>query len=281
MFEGFMVNAWEVSGIVAVVAGVVGFFTVLRGSAFAAHAIPNGSFAGAAGAGLVGVSAIFGLGVAAFIGALGIGLLGRRGRHDAVTALMLVTMLATGALFVSLGNQYEPAVYALLFGEVLGISDNQLWPTLVLGLVCIAAIAALYRPLMLSSALPEVGEARGIGAFRVELAFLGVLALATAMTVPVVGTLLIFSLMIGAPAAARSLTDRPGVAMALSVALALAVVWSAIAASYETDWPVGFFVGTGSAAVFVAARLWRAGRERFARRRRPRGRQPERLGSVA
>lgn len=281
MFEGFMVNAWEVSGIVAVVAGVVGFFTVLRGSAFAAHAIPNGSFAGAAGAGLVGVSTIFGLGVAAFIGALGIGLLGRRGRHDAVTALMLVTMLATGALFVSLGNQYEPAVYALLFGEVLGISDNQLWPTLVLGLVCIAAIAALYRPLMLSSALPEVGEARGIGAFRVELAFLGVLALATAMTVPVVGTLLIFSLMIGAPAAARSLTDRPGVAMALSVALALAVVWSAIAASYETDWPVGFFVGTGSAAVFVAARLWRAGRERFARPRRPRGRQPERLGSVA
>jgi zinc/manganese transport system permease protein len=99
--------------------------------------------------------------------------------------------------------------------------------------------------------------------------------------VPVVGTLLIFSLMIGAPAAARSLTDRPGVAMALSVVLALAVVWFAIAASYETDWPVGFFVGTGSAAVFVAARLWQVGRERFARRRRPGGQQPEGLGSVA
>jgi zinc/manganese transport system permease protein len=276
MFEGFMVNAWEVSGIVAVVAGVVGFFTVLRGSAFAAHAIPNGSFAGAAGAGLVGVSTIFGLGVFAFIGALGIGLLGRRGRHDAVTALMLVMMLATGALFVSLGNEYAPEVYALLFGEVLGISSNQLVPTIVLGLICIVAIAALYRPLMLSSALPEVGEARGIGAFAIEVAFLGVLALATAMTVPVVGTLLIFSLMIGAPAAARSLTDRPGVAMALSVVIALAVVWFAIAASYETDWPVGFFVGTASAAVFVAARLWGAGRERFARRR-----QPEVLGSVA
>ncbi len=281
MFEGFMVNAWEVSGIVAVVAGVVGFFTVLRGSAFAAHAIPNGSFAGAAGAGLVGVSTLFGLGVAAFVGALGIGLLGRRGRHDAVTALMLVMMLATGALFVSLGNQYEPEVYALLFGEVLGISSNQVVPTLVIGLVCIAAIAALYRPLMLSSALPEVGEARGIGAFRVELAFLGVLALATAMTVPVVGTLLIFSLMIGAPAAARSLTDRPGVAMALSVAIALTVVWAAIALSYETDWPVGFFVGTGSAAVFVAARLWAVGRERLARPRGPGRPQPEGLGSVA
>jgi zinc/manganese transport system permease protein len=281
MFEGFMVNAWEVSGIVAVVAGIVGFFTVLRGSAFAAHAIPNGSFAGAAGASLVGVSTIFGLGVFAFIGALGIGLLGRRGRHDAVTALMLVTMLATGALFVSLGDQYAPQVYALLFGEVLGISSNQLAPTLILGLVCVAAIAVLYRPLMLSSALPEVGEARGIGAFAMELAFLGVLALATAMTVPVVGTLLIFSLMIGAPAAARSLTDRPGVAMALSVAIALAVVWFAIAMSYETDWPVGFYVGTGSAVAFVAARLWEAGRGRFARRRDPERRRPEGLGSVA
>jgi ABC-type Mn2+/Zn2+ transport system permease subunit len=167
MFSSFMVNAWEVSGIVAVVAGVVGFFTVLRGSAFAAHAIPNGSFAGAAGASLVGVSTLFGLGV---------------------------------------------------------------------------------------------------------FAFLGVLALATAMTVPVVGTLLIFSLMIGAPAAARSLTDRPGVAMALSVVIALAVVWFAIAASYETDWPVGFFVGTASAGVFVLARIWQWGRERHGRRL---------LGSVA
>jgi zinc/manganese transport system permease protein len=87
------------------------------------------------------------------------------------------------------------------------------------------------------------------------------------MTVPVVGTLLIFSLMIGAPAAARSLTDRPGVAMVLSVVIALAIVWFAIGASYETDWPVGFFVGTGSAAVFVLARLWQVGRERYERRR--------------
>ncbi|MFT3865748.1 MAG: metal ABC transporter permease [Solirubrobacterales bacterium] len=267
MFEGFMVNAWEVSGIVAVVAGVVGFFTVVRGSAFAAHAIPNGSFAGAAGASLVGVGTLFGLGVFAFLGALGIGLLGRRGRHDAVTALMLVMMLALGALFVSLNTQYAPEVYSLLFGEVLGISSNAVAPTLILGALCIAAIAVLYRPLMLSSALPEVGEARGIGTFAIELCFLGVLALATAMTVPVVGTLLIFSLMIGAPAAARSLTDRPGVAMALSVAIALAIVWIAIGASYETDWPVGFFVGTASAAAYVLARLWQAGRERYGRRR--------------
>ncbi len=262
MFSGFMVNAWEVASIVAVVAGVVGFFTVLRGSAFAAHAIPNGSFAGAAGASLIGVSTLLGLGVFSLAGALGIGLLGRRGRHDVATALALVMMLGLGALFLSFSEEYAPAVYSLLFGEVLGISSNDIAPTAILGLVCIATIAVLYRPLMLSSVLPEVAEARGVSRFGMEMLFLVVLALATAMTVPVVGTLLIFSLMIGAPAAGRSFTDQPLVAMALSIAFALIIVWAAIAASYETNYPVGFFVGTGSAVSYTLGRAWAALRNR-------------------
>jgi len=262
MFSGFMVNAWEVASIVAVVAGVVGFFTVLRGSAFAAHAIPNGSFAGAAGASLIGVSTLLGLGVFALAGALGIGVLGRRGRHDVATALALVTMLGLGALFLSFSEEYASAVYSLLFGEVLGISSNDIVPTALLGMACVIAIALMYRPLMLSSILPEVGEAHGVGRFRMELLFLAVLALATAMTVPVVGTLLIFSLMIGAPAAARSFTDRPLLAMALSVAFALLIVWVAIAASYETDYPVGFFVGVASASSYTIGRLWARWRDR-------------------
>jgi zinc/manganese transport system permease protein len=262
MFSGFMVTAWEVASIVAFVAGVVGFFVVLRGSAFVAHAVPNGSFAGAAAAILVGVNTLIGLGAFSLLGALGIGLLGRRGRRDVVTALALVLMLGLGALFISLSTEYEPEVQSLLFGEVLGISTNQIVPTLALALVCVAAIALLYRPLMLSSLLPDVGQARGISAFRIELCFLTVVALAATMTVPVVGTLLIFSLMIGPPAAARSLTDRPLVAMALSVAIALLTVWSAIAASYTTDYPVGFFVGTVSAGAYALGRGWAAWRAR-------------------
>ena len=262
MFSGFMVNAWTVASIVAVVAGVVGFFTVLRGSAFAAHAIPNGSFAGAAGASLLGVSTLLGLGVFSLAGALGIGLLGRRGRQDVATALALVMMLALGALFLSFSEEYAPSVYSLLFGEVLGISSNEVTPTAILGLLCIIAVAVLYRPLMLSSVLPEVGEARGVSRFRMEMLFLAVLALATTMTVPVVGTLLIFSLMIGAPAAARSFTDRPLLAMTLSVAVALLTVWIAIAASYITNYPVGFFVGSASAVSYTIGRLWSASRAR-------------------
>jgi zinc/manganese transport system permease protein len=262
MFSGFMINAWTVASIVAVVAGLVGFFVVLRGSAFVAHAVPNGSFAGAAGANLAGVNPLIGLGVFSLFGALGIGLLGRRGRHDVVTALALVTMLGLGSLFLSMSVEYAPEVYSLLFGEVLGISTNQVAPTAALAAVCVVAIALLYRPLLLSSVLAEVGEARGVSAFRMELAFLAVVALASTMTVPVVGTLLIFSLMIGAPAAARSFTDSPAVAMALSVVIALLIVWSAIAASYETDYPVGFFVGTLSAAAYALGRCWAGWRRR-------------------
>jgi zinc/manganese transport system permease protein len=279
MFSGFMVNTWWVATIVAVVAGMVGFFAVLRGSAFAAHAIPNGSFAGAAAAALLSVNALIGLGVFSLLSALGISGLGRRGRQDVATALTLTFMLGLGALFLSVGSEYASQVYSLLFGEVLGISTTELVPTAVLALICIAAIAFLYRPLMLSSVLSDVAEARGISRTRIELLFLLVVALATTMTVPVVGTLLIFSLMIGAPAAARSFTDRPLVAMALSVAIALAAVWTAIAMSYETNYPVGFFVGAVSAFCYAAGRAWTALRGRRGERRiaiHERSRRPQR-----
>src|SRR6202789_2275320 len=128
-----MVNAWIVGTIVAVVAGAVGFFVVPRGSAFAAHALPNGSFAGAAGAALIGIDTLIGLAACSLLGALGIALLGRRGRHDVATALVLVLMLALGSLFLSLSSQYAPAVYSLLFGEILGIGSNELAPTAGLG----------------------------------------------------------------------------------------------------------------------------------------------------
>lgn len=258
MFSGFMINAWTIATLVAIVAGIVGFFVVLRGSAFPAHAIPKGAFAGAAAANLLGINALVGLGACAVLAALGIGTLGRRGRQDAVTALALVLMLAIGAVFLSRSSQYEPQIYSLLFGEVLGVSTTELLPVALLGMVCIAAVIFLYRPLMLSSIVPEIGEARGISARRIEIAFLLVVAVATAVTVPVVGALLIFSLMIGPPAAARSFTDRPSLALVLSIVFALITVWAAIAISYLSNWPIGFFVGAIGAISYGIGRAWAA-----------------------
>jgi len=273
MFSGFMMNTWIAATIVAVIAGLVGFFAVLRGSTFAAHAIPNGAFAGAAGASLLGVSTLTGLAVFSVAGALGIGALGRRARHDVATALALVLMLGLGALFISLSGQYAQETYALLFGEVFGISPDELLPIAGLAVVSAAGIAVLFRPLMLSSAMPDVAEARGVSTQRMEILFLLIMALTTSMTVPVVGALLMFSLMIGPAAAARSFTSRPGLAIALSVVFGMATVWTGIAVSYETNWPLGFFVGVLGAVFYLAGRAWvtvrrtrvvRAGRVRAA-----------------
>ncbi len=262
MFDSFMINAWEAATIVAVVAGVVGFFTVLRGEAFAAHSLPNGAFAGAAGAVLIGANTIVGLGVFSLAGAGMIAGLGRRARSDVATALTIVLMLALGDLFLSRTSEYAPEIFSLLFGEVLGVSTSKLWPTMAIAVVCIAAILVLYRPLMLSSVTPDVAAARGINERVMDLAFLVVIALVTTMAVPVVGSLLIFSLLIGPPAAARSFTDRPVVAMGLSVVVALLTVWVAIAASYETSLPIGFFVGALGAFSYTVGRVWAGWRRR-------------------
>ena len=256
MFSGLMMNTWIAATIVAVIAGVVGFFAVLRGSTFAAHAIPNGAFAGAAGASLLGVSTLIGLAVFSVAGALGIAAFGRRARHDVATALVLVLMLALGALFVGVSTEYAQETYSLLFGEVFGVSTSEILPIACLGVLSIAAIVVIFRPLMLSSAMPDVAEARGVSTRRMEMVFLLIMALATSMTVPVVGALLMFSLMIGPAAAARSLTRRPGLAIALSVVFGLATVWTGIAVSYETNWPLGFFVGVLGAVFYLAGRAW-------------------------
>jgi zinc/manganese transport system permease protein len=260
MFSGFMANTWAVATIVAVVAGVVGFFVVLRGSAFVADAVPQGAFAGAAGASLIGINTLIGLAVASLAGALGIGWLGRRGRRDVATALVLVVMLGLGALFLSFSVEYGPEIESLLFGEVLGVSANDIAPIAGLGALCVGAIIVLYRPLLLTSVMPELAEVRGVRSRRMEVYFLVVVALATSMTLPVVGALLIFSLMIGPPAAARSFTDKPLLAMALSVLIAVGTVWASIAAAYQTNWPVGFFVGTIGAGCYGAGRGWAAWR---------------------
>ena len=262
MFSGFMVTTWLAATMVAVVAGVLGFFIVLRGAAFVAHAVPNGAFAGAAAASLLGLSTLLGLATFAIAGALGIGWLGRRGRHDVVTALALVMMLALGALFLSMSEEYASQIFSLLFGDIVGVSAAELLPILGLGVVCVGASLMLFRPLLLSSIMPEVGEASGVSSARMETYFVLLVALATTMTVPIVGAFLMFSLMVAPAAASRALTARPELAMGLAVIIALVIVWAAVALSYITAWPIGFFVGMLGASAYGLARTGQAYRQK-------------------
>ena len=157
MFDDFMVNTWIAATLVAIVAGIVGFFVVIRGASFAAHALPLSAFPGAAAANLMGVNPLIGLLVFSGLGVTGISQLARHGRRDLATALSLVMLLGLGALFLSRTTEYFQAVYALLFGQVLGVSNADLGPVAVLGAVSVALIVILFRPLLLSSVSPELG----------------------------------------------------------------------------------------------------------------------------
>ncbi len=258
MFAGFMVNTWIAATMVALVAGVVGFFVVLRRAAFAAHVLPLGGFPGAAAASLLGLNELYGLGVFCALGVVAISQLQRWERRDVATALWLAGSLALGTLFLSMTRQYAQGVYGLLFGEVLGVGRSQIALLAVLSAIALAATALLARALLLDSIASELGTAAGSSSRALELAFLAVLALSTAMALPVVGALMVFSLMVGPACAARAFTDRPLSALALSAAIALVTVWIGIALAYLTDWPVGFFVGTFGAFSYGAG--WVRGR---------------------
>ncbi len=256
MFSGFMLNSWIVASMVAVMAGCVGFFVVLRGSSFAAHALPLGTFPGAAAASLLGVNPLWGLVVFSGLGVTGLSWLARRQRNDVATGLTLVALLGLGTLFLSLSGAYSQAVYGLLFGEVLGVTDSEVSPVACVCAGAVAVVALCFRPLVLSAVSPELCRVRGVSAARMDLVFLATLGLATAMALPVVGALLVFSLMVGPASAARAFTRRPIPAMGISAGIALLTVWAALALSYTTNWPVGFFVGTLAALSYAAGRCW-------------------------
>jgi zinc/manganese transport system permease protein len=258
MFSSFMINSWIVATIVAATAGLVGYFVVLRGASFAAHALPLSAFPGAAAAALLGVNEIAGLVVFAGLGVLGIHGFSRQGRPEVATALTLVLLLGIGTLLLSLGHDYAQMVDALLFGQVLGVSRAAIWPIAGLSALAAGATLMLLRPLLLSAVSPELARARAIAPGRMDLMFLLILALAEIVALPVVGALLVFSLMVGPASAARNLTDRPWLGLVLSVGLALAIVWLALALSYQTNWPIGFFVGGFGALAYALGRAARS-----------------------
>ncbi|MGC9259004.1 MAG: metal ABC transporter permease [Phycisphaerae bacterium] len=263
MFASFMINTWVAATIIAITAGILGFFVVLRRSAFAAHVLPMGTFPGAAAAQLLGIQPLWGLLAFVTIGVLLLQQLQRLGRKEVAAGLVLVTLMASGALLLSMTNAYAPAVYSLLFGEVLGVSAADLLPVAIISTVVMAGVIGLYRPLLLQSAFPELAVSRGVSAGITDLLFLTLLGLVTAMALPVVGTLLVFSLLVAPAATAQTLFAHPVRVLILSVALAVGMMWSAIALSFLTNWPIGFFVGSTGAALFSTARIFRFIRSRW------------------
>ena len=271
----FMRNAFEAGSVVAIVAGIIGYFVVLRRSAFATHALGHVGFSGAAGAVLFGVNPVYGLLLFTTGGGTGMALLGRRAAtRDIEIGTVLAFMLGLGLIFLSLYNGYATEAYSILFGEILGISDAGVLLTLEAGILVLAVLALIYRPLLFSSLDEDVAEARGLPMLALNLTFMLLLAIAISFAVQVVGVLLIFALMVTPAAAAVRLTRRPLTAVVVSISIALLAIWAGLFIAWYEQYPPSFFIVSVAFSIYLVVRGGSAIMNRWARRAAP-SPQPE------
>src|SRR5215213_7598661 len=256
----FMQHALIGGSLVAVAAGLIGYFVIPRQNAFAAHALANIGFPGATGAILIGAPVTLGLAVFCVGGGVLIGLFGRRvADREMATGTILALATALGVLFASLASANASTTTSVLFGNLLAISSEQLVVYGAFTAAVVGTLAVLARPLMFASVDPAVAEARGVPVRALGLAFVVLLALTITMAVQVVGTLLLFALVV-TPAA----TARPGRVAFIAVALALGSVWGGLVLAAMVDLPPSFFIVSLAVIAWVVV-LAAVGR----RRRRP------------
>jgi zinc/manganese transport system permease protein len=265
----FMVNAFWAGTIVSAVAGLIGWFMVLRKQSFAGHALAVVGFPGAAGATLLGISVAWGYFGFCLAAALVIALLPRvsgetRAEESAVTGTVQAFALACGFLFVSLYRGYLSGLNALLFGSFLGITRADVWMLAIAGVVTLSVLAAIGRPLLFASVDREVAAAAGVPVRALSVAFLLLLGAAVAGAVQITGTLLVFALLVAPAATAQVITVRPGVGLLLSPLIALAITWGSLLLAFYWPYPIGFFVTSLAFGAYVAARAAVALRDRRA-----------------
>ena len=252
----FMQNAFAASGLVALVAGVVGYFLVLRRQAFAGHALSHVGFAGATGAALLGWNPMAGLLLVTLLASTWMGSLADRlERSDVATAAVLSLALGFGMLFLHFYTSYATAATALLFGNVLAVDGETLWLLAGIGAVCLTVLALISRPLVFASLQPELAEAKGVPMRSISILFLGVVALCTAECIQIVGVLLVFTLLVGPAAAVQQLTTSLKRGVAMSALLAMLEAWGGLTLAYFTDWPTSFWITALSSCAYLLATL--------------------------
>jgi zinc/manganese transport system permease protein len=255
----FMVNAFRGGTIVAVVAGVVGWFMVLRKQTFAGHTLSVAAFPGAAAATLLGISATIGYFGFCLGAALVIAVASRPTRargfsaESAVVGTVQALVLASGYLFASLYSGLLNGLNNQLFGFTFGITNDQV---VTLGLAAIAVLATMAivgRPLFFASIDSDVAAARGVGVRGVGVVFLLLLGAAAAEATQITGALLVFALLVMPAAIAQRLTARPIASIGLAIAIGVTATWAGLTGAYYTSYPSGFCISSVAFAGFVLA----------------------------
>jgi zinc/manganese transport system permease protein len=247
----FMINAFAAAGIAAAVSGIVGYFLVMRGQTFAGHALSHIGFAGATGAGLVGLAPLWGLIAFTLTAGIVMGALSERiSNRDVAIGVVLALALGFGLLFLHYHTSFATQATALLFGNVLAVDHAMIATLASLGAITLAALAVIMRPLVFSSLQPELAEAKGVPLRLVSTTFLAIVALAVSVCAQIVGVLLVFTLMVGPPAAAQRVTTGLWSGLVVSAALAMCEAWLGLTIAFYTDWPVSFCIACLSALAY-------------------------------
>ncbi len=255
-----------IGGVVAVVSAVVGVFTIMRGQSFAGHTLTDVSTAGGAGALLVGFTPLLGFVGSGVIGAAAMDVIGVqrvRGR-DLATGIVLGAATGLAALFLYLDTTTGAttgATQQILFGSIFTISGSLVPVVVGLGATSLCVVAAIYRPLLLSSLSTDVAAARGVPTRLVGVVFMLALAVSVGLSALVIGSILSTALLIGPAATALRLTSRVGRALVVAAALGVGATWLGILLAYDSYYwgsshqalPVSFFIVAVTFALYLAS----------------------------
>ncbi|CAN3131045.1 metal ABC transporter permease [Mycobacterium sp. smrl_JER01] len=255
----FMRNALIGGTIVALAAGLIGYFVVVRNTAFAAHALAHIGLPGATGAVLVGLPVAVGLGAFCIGGALVIGALGKRAAdREVATGTVLAMATGLGLLFNSLATRSSSTMTNVLFGNLLAITQEQILSFAALLAVLAVSVAIIYRPLLFTSVNAQVAEAKGVPVRGLAIVFMILLGLTVTMAVQAVGTLLLFALVVTPAAAAIMLTPRPALAIGITMVINVIAVWLGLGLSAMFNAPPSFVIVTIACGVWAV--IWAAER---------------------
>ena len=248
----FLRNAFLAGTIAAVVSAIIGYFVVLRCQNFAAHALSHIAFAGAAGAGLIGLSPPTGQLILTLLAAIGMGSLGERAsKSDIAIGITLAFSLGLGVLFLHFYSNYAGQAMAILFGDLFGVSKELIHSMFVYSLISLFGLTLIAKRLLFASLEPELAEAKGISLHFISILFLMMVAVAVTEASQVVGILLVFTLLIGPAASSLCCTRSFWGGISVSVLLGIASVWIGIILSFLTNWPVSFWISTLSFCTYL------------------------------
>lgn len=257
-------NSLVVGAALGLVGGLAGVFVMMRDLPFAVHGISELSFAGASAALLLGTNIVAGSITGSLLAAAAIGVLGTRARdRNSVIGIIMPFGLGLGVLFLALYKGRAANKFGLLTGQIVAVDTPQTTWLLATSAVVLAALAVMWRPLTFASTDPDVAAALGVPVRALSLAFMLVLGLAVALSVQIVGALLVLSLVVTPAAAAARVTASPVLLPLLSVVFAVASIEGGILLALGSSIPISPYVTTISFLLYVVCRL--AGRRRSRR----------------